>query len=74
MLVFVTRGAGTSIDLSRDHVNSIKMSPSTSLRCFTFPTGMDNARDLIEINLKIIAFINCMPMGLSPLISISKSN
>ena len=41
------------IDLSRDHISSIEMSPSTSLRFFTHPTGsdLDNAQDLIEINL-----------------------
>ena len=27
------------IDLSRDHFSSIEMSPLTSLRCFTRPTG-----------------------------------
>ena len=42
------------IDLSRDEVNSIELSPSTSYRCFTPPIGnsnFDNAREFIEINL-----------------------
>ena len=38
-------------------------------------SDLDNARDLIEIDLKKDnCFYNCPPMGLSPLISISKSN
>ena len=35
-------------------------------------SSFDNMQDLIEIDL--LAFINCTPMGLSPLISISKCN
>ena len=40
------------VDLSRDHISSTEMSPSTSFRCITHPTGsdLDNAQDLIEIN------------------------
>ena len=44
-----------TIDLSRNWVNSIELSPSTSYGCFTRPTiasSSDNARDLIEISLK----------------------
>ena len=42
-------------NLSRDLVNSIELSPSTSYRCFTHPTvtsSFDNAPELIEIDLK----------------------
>ena len=37
-------------------------------------SGLESTRDLIEINLKKDnCLINCTPMGMSPLISISKS-
>ena len=68
-------------ELCRDRVSSIELSPSSSFGCFARPTGegissFDNTLKSIEVNLNhhFIIFINCTPVGLSPLISISKCN